>query len=205
MTTISIIGSGNMAAAIGTRATQHGHVVEIIGRSADKARALADRIGHGAVVGTYGSRPAGDVVVIAVLFADAVEVVAHHGDALAGKTLIDITNPFNDDASGVVTALGHSVSEQIAAVAPQDARVVKAFNTIFGGVIAEDEPLDAFFAGDDPVAKAAVAEFLRSIGMRPRDVGGLRMAHTLEWAGILLVGAANNGAGFGAALQVEVR
>jgi predicted dinucleotide-binding enzyme len=205
MTTISIIGSGNMARAIGTRAAQHGHVVEIVGRSANKARALADRIGDGAVVGTYGSPPAGDIVVIAVLYADAVDVVAHHGEALAGKILIDITNPFDDDASGVVTTLGHSVSEQIAAVAPEDAHVVKAFNTIFGGVIAEDAPLDAFFAGDGADAKTQVSEFLVSIGMQPRDVGGLRMAHALEWAGILLVGAANNGAGFRAALKVEVR
>jgi predicted dinucleotide-binding enzyme len=203
--TISIIGSGNMAEAIGTRAAKHGHAVEILGRSADKARALADRIGRGATVGTYGAKPEGDIVIIAILYADAVDVVAQYGQALAGKILVDITNPFNSDATGVVTTLGHSVSEQIAAVAPHDTPVVKAFNTILGGVIAEDAPLDAFYAGDSTEAKARVAEFLGSIGMLPRDAGGLGMAHALEWAGILLVGLANNGAGFAAALKVEVR
>ena len=205
MTTISIIGSGNMAEAIGTRAAKHGHVVELLGRSTDKAQALAERIGHGAIAGTYGATPAGDIVIIAVLYANAVDVVAQFGDALAGKVLVDITNPFNSDASGVVTTRGHSAAEQIAAVAPKGTHVVKAFNTIFGGVIAADERLDAFYAGDQAEAKAQVADFLRSIGMEPRDAGGLGMAHALEWAGILLVGLANNGAGFGAALKVEVR
>ncbi|SMH42752.1 hypothetical protein SAMN06295885_2050 [Rathayibacter oskolensis] len=205
MSTISIIGSGAMAEAIGTRAAEHGHAVEILSRSADKARAAAARIGRGATVGTYGAAPTGDIVVVAILHADAVDVVAHFGGALAGKILVDITNPFNGDASGVVTTLGHSVAEQIAAVAPHDAHVVKAFNTIFGGVIAADAPVDAFFAGDSAEAKARVAEFLSSIGMQPRDAGGLRMAHALEWAGILLVGVAGNGAGFDVALKAEVR
>lgn len=204
MTTISIIGSGSMAEAIGTRAAAHGHTVEILGRTRSKAATLADRIGHGATVGEYGARPVGDIVVVAVLFADAVAVVSHFGDALAGKALVDITNPFTADASGVVTGPGDSVSHRILAAAPEGTHVVKAFNTVFGGVIARDEPLDALFAGDDDAAKAQVAEFLSSMGMRPRDAGGLGMAHALEWAGILLVGVAANGAGFDAALSVDV-
>ncbi len=205
MTTISIIGSGNMATAIGTRAAKHGHTVEIMSRNTEKAQALADQIGNGATVGTYGARPAGDIVILAVLYAGAVDVVAHYGDALAGKTLIDITNPFNADGSGVVTTAGNSVSQQIAAVAPEGARVVKAFNTIFGGVLAEREPLDAFFAGDGAEAKAEFAAFLQSLGIRPLDVGGLEMTYFLESAGILLMGVARNGGGFDAALSADVR
>jgi predicted dinucleotide-binding enzyme len=205
MTTISIIGSGNMAGAIGARAAEHGHAVQIMSRSASTAQALADRIGHGATVGAYGEKPAGDIVVVAILYADAVSVVEHYGEALSGKVLVDITNPFNADASGVVTGAGDSMAHRIAAAAPADAHVVKAFNTIFRGVIAEDAPLDAFYAGDDAEAKIQVAEFLASLGMQPRDAGALGMAHALEWAGILLVGLANNGAGFSAALKVEVR
>jgi len=200
MTTITIIGSGNMATAIGTRAARHGHTVELMSRNPAQAQALADKIGHGAIVGTFGARPAGDIVILAVLYAGAVDVVTHFGEALAGKILIDITNPFNADGTGVVTTPGHSASEQIAAAAPESARVVKAFNTIFGGVIAEDKPVDLFFAGDSAEAKARVAEFLESLGMRPLDAGGLEMAHALEWAGILLVGVARNGAGFDIAL-----
>jgi predicted dinucleotide-binding enzyme len=204
MTTISIIGSGNMAAAIGTRAAKHGHTVEIMSRDTAKARALAEQIGHGATVGTFGARPAGDIVIVAVLYAGAVDVVAHYGEALAGKIVVDITNPFNADGSGVVTTPGHSASEQIAAAAPESAHVLRAFNTIFSGVIAEDKPVDVFFAGDSAEAKARVASFLESLDMRPLDAGGLGMAHALEWAGILLVGLARNGAGFDIALGAEV-
>jgi predicted dinucleotide-binding enzyme len=203
MTTITIIGSGNMAAAIGTRAAKHGYTVEIMGRNTARAEALAEKIGDSATVGTYGARPAGDIVIVAVLHAGAVDVVAHYGDALADKILVDITNPFNAVGTGLMTSAGNSVSEQIAAVAPEGAHVVKAFNTIFGGVLAEDKPLDAFFAGDSAEAKTRFAAFLESLGMRPLDAGGLDMAHALEWAGILLVGVARNGAGFDIALGAK--
>ncbi|MEO3936573.1 NAD(P)-binding domain-containing protein [Dermatophilaceae bacterium Soc4.6] len=79
MSTITIIGSGNMATSIGTRAAKHGHTIELMSRDTAKAQALSDQIGNGANVGTYGARPAGDIVVVAVLYAAAVDVVAHHG------------------------------------------------------------------------------------------------------------------------------
>ncbi len=204
MTTISIIGSGNMATAIGTRAAKHGHTVEIMSRDTAKAQALADQIGDGATVGTFGATPAGDIVVLAVLYAGAVDVVAHYGDALAGKILVDITNPFNADASGVVTTAGNSASEQIAAAAPEGTHVVKAFNTIFRGVLAQDKPLDVFFAGSSTEARARFATFLESLDLRPLDAGGIEMAYVLEWAGILLMGLARNGGGFDLALGAQV-
>jgi predicted dinucleotide-binding enzyme len=203
MTTISIIGSGNMAATIGTRAAKNGHTVEFMSRNPAKAQALADQIGNGTTVGTFGARPAGDIVILAVLHASAVDVVAHYGDALADKIIVDITNPFNADATGLVTTEGNSVSQQIAAVAPQGAQIVKAFNTIFRGVLAQDSPVDVFFAGDTG-AKARVAAFLESLDMRPRDVGGLDMAYALEWAGILLVGIARDSGSFDIALGADV-
>jgi predicted dinucleotide-binding enzyme len=203
MTTISIIGSGNMAAAIGTRAAKHGHTVELMSRNTAKARALADQIGNGATVGTYGARPEGDIVILAVVHTGAVDVVKHYGDALSGKILVDITNPFNADATGLVTTADNSVSQQIVAVAPEGAHVVRVLNTIFGHVLAKDKPLDAFLAGDSAEAKARVAAFLESLDLRPLDVGGLEMTHALEWAGILLMGVARNGAGFDIALGVE--
>ncbi|MET0931932.1 MAG: NAD(P)-binding domain-containing protein [Aeromicrobium sp.] len=204
MTTISIIGSGNMAAAIGTRATKHGHTIELMSRDTVKAQALADRIGDGATVGTFGARPVGDIVVVAVLYANAVDVVTHYGDALAGKILVDITNPFNADVTGLVTTEGHSLSQQIAAAAPGSAHVVKALNTILHGVLAADSHIDAFFAGGDAGSRATVAAFLESLGFRPRDAGGLHMTYALEWASVLLVGLAGNGAGFDLALGAEL-
>jgi predicted dinucleotide-binding enzyme len=71
---------------------------------------------------------------------------------------------------------------------------VKAFNTIFGHVLAqEDRNMDALFAGDDAQAKARVSAFIGSLGLRPLDVGDLQMAHWLEGAGLLVMGLARNG------------
>jgi len=103
-----------------------------------------------------------------------------------------------------VTTAGDSVSRQIAAAAPEGAHVVKALHSILRGVLAEDKPLDVFFAGDSAEAKTRVAAFLESLDMWPLDAGGLEMAYVLEWAGILLVGLARNGAGFDIALGAEV-
>src|SRR5262249_31183057 len=155
-----IIGSGNMATAIGTRAAKHGHTIELMSRNAAKARALADQIGNGATVGTFGSAPQGDIVILAVPYQWAVDVVANYGSALTGKILVDITTPFNADASGLVTTAGNSLSQQLAAAAPEGTHVVKAFNTIFGHVLAKDAPLDAFLAGDNAEAKARVTAFV---------------------------------------------
>jgi predicted dinucleotide-binding enzyme len=203
MTRISIIGSGNMATAIGTRAAEHGHTIELMSRNTIKAQALADQIGHGATVGTFGARPAGDIVIVAVLFEGAVEVVTHYGDALSGKILVDITNPFNADGSGLMTTAGDSMSQRMAAAAPEDTHFVKAFNSILHDVLAQAKPVDVFFAGDSTEAKARVATFIESLDMRPLDAGGLEMAYVLEWAGILLVGLARNGAGFDIALGAK--
>lgn len=203
MTTISIIGSGNMATAIGTRAVKHGHTVELLSRNTAKAETLAEQIGVGATVGTFGARPAGDIVILAVLYDGVVDAVTKYGDALAGKILVDISNPFNADASGVVTP--SSAAQEIVAVAPESAHVVKALNTIFGHVLAKDTPLDAFIAGDSAEAKATLAAFLDSLELRTLDAGGLQAASILESAGLLLMGVARNGAGFDLALSAEIR
>src|ERR1700683_997034 len=129
MTTISIIGSGKKATALGPRAGKHGPPIEPRSRNTAKAQALAGQIGNGATVGTFGARPAGDIVIVAVLYTGEVEVIAQYGDALAGKILVDITNPFNADVSGLVTTAGNSVTRQIAAAAPEGTHVVKAFNS----------------------------------------------------------------------------
>ena len=103
MSTISIIGSGTMAAAIAGRTAKAGHTVEVISRDSAKARALADQLAAGATTGTSGTAPAGDLVILAVPYASAAAVVADYGDALDGKVIIDITNPVAPDLSGLVT------------------------------------------------------------------------------------------------------
>jgi predicted dinucleotide-binding enzyme len=205
MSTISIIGSGNMAAAIAGRTAKAGHTVEVVNRDPAKARALAKKLAAGATTGTYGAAPAGDIVILAVPYASAAAAVADFGKALDGKVIIDITNPVAPDLSGLVTPHGSSGAEEIAKGVPAGAHVVKAFNTIFGHVLGKGARLDAFIAADDPEAKARVSTFLESLGLRPFDVGGLQMAQTLEALALMMIGLAKNGAGtWNLAMKVDI-
>ena len=205
MSTISIIGSGGMATAIAGRAAKAGHTVEVIGRDAVKAQALAGQLASGATTGKYGAAPAGDIVILAVPYPSAAAVVADFGKALDGKVIVDITNPVAPDLSGLVTPHGTSGAQETAKGLPAGAHVVKAFNTIFGHVLAKGGRLDAFIAADDAKAKARVSTLLESLGLRPLDVGGLPMAQTLESLGLMMIGLAKNGAGtWDIALKVDI-
>jgi predicted dinucleotide-binding enzyme len=195
MSRISIIGLGNMAGTLAGRALAGGNIVEIIGRDPAKAKDLAATLGGGATAGTFGTAPAGDIVILAVPNAGAMPVVAQYGDALAGKIIIDITNPVNADATGLVTPDGTSAAQEIAKAAPASAHVVKAFNTVFGHVLVPGRSLDVLFAGDDARAKASVSAFIESLGLRPLDAGGLEMAHWLEGTGLLMISLARHGVG----------
>lgn len=195
MSTISIIGSGTMAAAIGERMAKAGYIVEVISRDPAKAKALADRLAAGATTGEYGAAPSGDIVILAVPYSGVAAVVADLGETLSGKVIIDVANPVNSDLSGLVTPHGSSGAEEIAKGLPADAHLVKAFNTIFGHVLSKGTRLDAFLAADDPQIKSRVSTFLESLGLRPFDVGGLQTAQTLEALGLMMIGLAKNGAG----------
>ena len=195
MSSISIIGTGNMARAIGALAVAGGNTVEVIGRDQSKAADLAKALGGSATTGEFGAVPAGDIVIVALLYANVVPVVAQYGDALAGKVIVDISNPFNPAADGLALPEGTSIAQEVAKTAPGSASVVKAFNTIFGHVLEKGRPLAVFIAGDNAQAKAGVAAFIESLGLRPLDVGGLKMAHWLEGVGVVTVGLAGNGVG----------
>ncbi|MFB7438178.1 NADPH-dependent F420 reductase [Streptomyces mirabilis] len=195
MSSISIIGLGNMARALAGRALAGGNAVEIIGRDPAKAKELAATLG-GATVGTAGTAPAGDIVILAAPYAGAAAVVREYGDALRGKVIVDITNPVAPDLQGFVVPDDSSGAQEIAKAAPDDAHVVKAFNTVFSHVLAagpaEDRPLDVFIAGDDAQAKAHVSAFVESLGLRPWDTGELFMARALENVGLLELGLMNH-------------
>jgi 8-hydroxy-5-deazaflavin:NADPH oxidoreductase len=192
MSAISIIGAGGMAAAIGGLAVKAGHTVEVVSRDAAKSRALAEHLGAGATTGTFAAVPAGDLVILAVPYSAVLNVLRQYGEQLAGKLLIDITNPVASDHTSFVTPVGSFGAREIAKAAPADAYVVKAFNTLFSHVLAagpvEGHPLDVFIAGDDAPAKARVSAFIESLGLRPMDTGQLPMARTLEHACLLSLG-----------------
>src|SRR5688572_10068701 len=194
MSSITIIGTGNMARTIGTLALAGGNTLEIMGRDQSRADSLAEALGGGATAGTWGAVPAGDIVITALLADGVVPVVIEYGDALADKVIVDISNPFNATFDGLAHREETSIAEEAAKVAPASASVVKAFNTVFREVL-EKGQATVFIAGDNAQAKASVETFVKSLGLRPMDVGGLKMAHWLEGMGLVTVSLAGNGVG----------
>ena len=193
MTDITIIGGGNMARALGTRAVAAGRAVQVLDRTPENAAKLAAELGGGTTSGGLGEIPAGDLVVLALYFGPAKEVATHYGDTLSGKTVIDISNPVNADTfDSLQVPAGSSAAEEIAALLP-GAVVVKAFNTTFAGPLtagtaAGGAPLDVFIASDSEKARNAVAAFATAAGLRPLQVGGLHHARELEGIQLLVMG-----------------
>jgi predicted dinucleotide-binding enzyme len=191
MSSITIIGSGNMARGIGTRAAAAGYGIQVLDRDPSNAAALAGDLSS-ATSGALGEAPAGDIVVLALPYGAVAEVVRQYGAALDGKVLVDITNPVDFQTfAGLVTSPDSSAAQEIAKLVP-GAKVVKAFNTTFASTLVDgtvdDQPLDVLIAGDDEAAKASVATFIEAAGLRPLDVGPLAQAHWLEGIGFLHIG-----------------
>ncbi|WP_448613469.1 NADPH-dependent F420 reductase [Modestobacter sp. URMC 112] len=134
----------------------------------------------------------GEVVVLAVPYAAVAGIVAQRGEQLAGKVVVDITNPvdFQTFDSLVVPADGSAAAE-LAAALPQ-ARVVKAFNTTFAatlasGTVGGQQPTTVLIAGDDADAKSLLAGIVTAAGLRALDAGSLRRARELEALGFLQI------------------
>jgi 8-hydroxy-5-deazaflavin:NADPH oxidoreductase len=185
---VTIIGTGNMARGIATRVLAGGHSVTLLGTTPAKAEALAAELEGDVRAGSAGDALAGDVAVLAVWYQAVDDVLAIHGDQLAGRVVVDITNPVDLETFAPLTVEEGSVAQHIAARVP-GAKVVKAFNTTFAGTLVEGrvagQPLDVFLAGDDQAAKDIVKQLVRDGGLRPVDVGALALAHQVEALGYL--------------------
>jgi NADPH-dependent F420 reductase len=194
---VTVIGAGNMGRGIGHRLVAGGHDVTIVDRDPEEAGRLAEeRRGaaeEGATVESAGpdAELRGEVVILAVYYPGSLELAGELGDRLAGKVVVDISNPLNETFDGLATAPGTSAAEEVAATVPAGARVVKAFNTTFSSTLVESQvagqPLDVFIAGDDEGAKETVAQLVRDGGLRAIDVGPLERARQLEELGFLVI------------------
>jgi NADPH-dependent F420 reductase len=178
MAHLTILGTGNMGQAIAGIAGKGGHAVQLLGS------------------GDLDTPLTGDVVVLAVPYPALQALLAQRGDQLAGKIVVDITNPLNFETfdSLVVPADGSAAAE-IAAALPQS-RVLKAFNTTFAGTLAAGTvgPLTTtvLIAGDDTDAKSTLAGVLTSGGLNAVDTGSLARARELEALGFLQLTLAAN-------------
>jgi predicted dinucleotide-binding enzyme len=191
---IALIGYGNMAEALGSRWVGK-HELYISGRNANKALALAEKLGtrHGSEADATAF---GEVIVLATRHEAVFDAMAAAGgpDALAGKILLDINNPVNifDGDFLPKTFDGESLAEAIAAYAPA-ARVVKAFNMCNAGVWQMDPPvfdgrrLVVLYCGNDFGAKRQVATLIEDVGAEAVDLGELKYARLLEPAAAIVI------------------
>jgi hypothetical protein len=178
MTNLSIIGTGNMSQAIASIAAKGGHSVQQLGQS-DVDTAIT-----------------GDVVVLAVPYPAVADVIAKRGEQLAGKVVVDITNPLDFETfDDLVVPADGSAAAEIAAALP-DSKVLKAFNTTFAGTLASSTvgPLTTtvLIAGDNADAKATLAGIVTSGGVNAIDAGSLKRARELEALGFLQLTLAAN-------------
>ncbi|WP_166870316.1 NADPH-dependent F420 reductase [Salinibacterium sp. ZJ450] len=180
MTSISILGAGNVARGIATRAIAAGYAVQLLVRDESKGQTLAADLGGSTSVAPLTGPATGDLVFIALPYSAIEGALAGLG-SLEGKIVVDASNPIKDDFSGLAVEPGTSGAAAIAALLP-GASVVKAFNTIFAGNVAAngEYQLDLFIAGDDADAKAAVAAFGEATGFRVIDTGVLVQSVVLE-------------------------
>ena len=173
MTHVSIIGSGNMGQAIAAVVAKGGNTVELF-NSSDVAKPIT-----------------GEIVILAVLYPSVAKVLEERADQLAGKIVVDITNPLNFETFDSLTVPADgSAAAEIAAKLPQS-RVLKAFNTNFAATIATgksgEAPATVLIAGDDADAKAQLAGIVAAGGLKAVDAGSLKRARELEATAFLQV------------------
>ncbi len=177
MTDVTIFGKGNMGTAIAGVLGRGGATVTHIG-SDDSAATVT-----------------GDIVVLAVPHPAVDTIVAAYGDQLAGRIVVDITNPLDFSTfDSLVVPADSSKAAEIAAQLP-GATVLKAFNTNFAatlasGTVGDAQPTTVLVAGDDAEAKKALTELVVAGGLRAVDAGSLKRARELEAIGFLQLTAA---------------
>jgi NADPH-dependent F420 reductase len=178
MAHLSIIGTGNMGQAIAAVAGRGGHSVQLLGQD------------------DVATQVTGDIVVLAVPYPAVSAVLAERGESLAGKVVVDITNPLNFETFDSLTVpADSSATAEIAAALPQS-RVVKAFNTTFAATLAAgtvgELTTTVLIAGDDADAKSTLAGVITSGGLKAIDAGSLSRASELEAIGFLQITLAAN-------------
>jgi len=192
---IGILGSGVVGGTLGKRWAKGGHTVMFSSRhpESEKMTVLVAEAGPNAAAASIADTVGqSDILLLASPWNATKEVVAAAGD-LAGKIVIDVTNPFLPDLSGVEVGTTSSAGELVASWAP-GAKIVKAFNTIGVNIMADPNfngrSALLLYCGDDTDAKAAVGRLATELGFEALDAGPLRQARVLEPLALLWVSLA---------------
>jgi NADPH-dependent F420 reductase len=189
---VAIIGAGNVGRALASSITRAGHDVTIAARHPEHARAAAEEFGATPADSNASAVVDADVVVLAIPYSAGEQIADDIRDEVAGKAVIDVSNPIKPDFSGLATST--SAAEELQHRLP-DAGVVKAFNTLFASNQANPaRGIDGFVAADDEKAKQTVISLVESMGFTPLDVGPLSSARFLEGMAFINIGLnAQNG------------
>ena len=192
--TVAIIGTGNIGSRLAANFAAGGQDFLLAGRDQEAARQLASGLdGHAEAVSVDEAIDRADVLVFAVWLDPFRELIAQYGQQLAGKVIIDPTNPVGPDGGGgyrKVIGEQESSGQILAGLLPPGARLVKAFGTLSAGSLsaaARQEPERAvqFYATNDDAAGDLVAELIRAGGYEPVRVGGLDQSIRIEMFGDL--------------------
>jgi 8-hydroxy-5-deazaflavin:NADPH oxidoreductase len=192
--TVAIIGTGTIGSTLAANFAAGGQDFLLAGRDREAARKLAsDLDGHAEVAGVDEAVNQADVLVIAVWFDDFKQLIAHYGERLAGKVIVDPTNPVGPDGNGAYRKFigeQESSGQILAGLLPAGASLVKAFGTLSAPTLAaaarrEPERAVEFYAADDDAAGDLVAELIRAGGYEPVRVGGLDQSIRIEMFGDL--------------------
>lgn len=182
---IAIIGAGNVGGALGKGWAAKGHSIffGVPDPKSEKARALVNSIGGGVRAGSVAEAAASAEAIVLATPWPAAEAAIRAAGNLAGKILMDCTNPLAPDLSGLVIGHTTSAGEEVARWA-RGARVVKAFNTTGAGNMAnaryDSQRPTMCVCGDDAEAKTAVAKLAEDLGFEAIDAGPLANARLLE-------------------------
>ncbi|MBS7541788.1 NADPH-dependent F420 reductase [Ancylobacter oerskovii] len=184
--TVAVIGTGKMGSGIAKLLAGKGEKIVIGSRDPAKAAQLAAEIGHGAEGGGIAAAAKlADIVVLAVTYPQIGDAIREAG-GLAGKIIVDISNPITEDFKALTVGHTTSAAEEIQKLAPE-AKVVKAFNTIFAQLLPaesrEGRKVQVFVAGDDEVAKKKVSDLVAKGEFEPIDSGPLSNSRYLEPVG----------------------
>ena len=195
---IAVIGTGNVGGNLGVRLARAGFPVRFGVRPDTRVDELVARAGGDtAALEVTAAIAWAEVVMLAVPAPAALGLARTHAGALAGKIVVDCTNPLTWSEGPVWAPPPEgSLAAAIAKAAP-GAKVVKAFNTFGAEFHAEPEragaPAQVFAASDDAAAKQVIAQLATRAGFRPVDVGPLRNAAALENLAILWIHLATVG------------
>jgi predicted dinucleotide-binding enzyme len=191
---VAIIGTGNIGGRLAANFAAGGQDFLLAGRDQEAARKIAaDLDGHAAVVSIDQAVGRAGVLVFAVWPDAFKELIAEYGGRLAGKVIVDPSNPVGPDGAGgyrKVIGAQESSGQILAGLLPAGARLVKAFGTLSAPTLSaaawrEPERAVLFYAADDAAAGDLVAELIRAGGFDPVRVGGLDQSIRIEMFGDL--------------------